>query len=354
MTMERFTPAYKKTQESVKSYRYDAAWRSFLTDKACVRLIVSSNEGPSHTHGTALDKLRKKMAEASGKTDGQLILDMIGVNPSGTQALTAEQAKAAAALKLLRHFYLQDKAGAQSVWIFAQPKSYTKWVFDEISGSTASAAKTKLDKVDEVYSKEIRKHMGDGINQAKNWASKCVAKLGTPDDATKNKIKEWFIATDTNDEKLKKVTAKLLAGFKAISQSLGSNKVIFSDEPIDRNAGGWKDYAFADPSETMMVVYIQKATLDKWSSASEKWMATLAVVHEISHKVAATDDAVYDSEGLKPGGVLTAKHAVNNADSWAYFAADLNGCLTEAKRSSCYKVPGGFDSDYEAGNAPAL
>lgn len=355
MAISRFTEAYDKTKASVKSYKFDPAWHQFLTDKACVRLIMAADDGPNVTYGGGLDKLRTKMAESTGKTDGELLLKMVGVNPTGTQTLTADQAKAVASLKLLRHFYLQDKVGSQSVWIFAQPKSYAKWVFDEIDGKTAAQAKDKLDKIDEVYSKTLRKHMGEGITQAKAWSGKCVSKLGSPDQATKDMVKKWFVPSGGTDETYNKVKTKLLEGFKKISAMLGSNKVIFSDEPLDRNAGGWKDYAFVDTSERLQAVYIQKATLDAWSSASEKWMATLAVVHEISHKVVGTQDASYDDDGgLKPGGIFKAKHTVANADSWAYFAADLNGCLSEARRAACWRTPTSWDSSYDPTTTPNL
>ena len=103
-------------------------------------------------------------------------------------------------------------------------------------------------------------------------------------------IAKWFIAGGEGDPVIPKVKDRLLDGFKKISVMLGSNKVIFSDEPLDRNSGGWDDYAFVDTNERLQAIYIQKATLEAWSSSSEKWMATLAIVHEISHKVVGTDD----------------------------------------------------------------
>ena len=123
MTIERFTQAYDLTRDAVKSYRFDAAWQQFLTDKATVRFVVSPDDGPDIRYGGGLDKLRAKMAESTGKTDGELLLRMVGVNPTGTQTLNPEQARAVASLKLLRHFYLQSEIGSQSVWIFAQPQS---------------------------------------------------------------------------------------------------------------------------------------------------------------------------------------------------------------------------------------
>jgi len=38
-------------------------------------------------------------------------------------------------------------------------------------------------------------------------------------------------------------------------------QLVFSDEPIDRSGGGWKDYAFVDSTETLNVLYAQGAFL---------------------------------------------------------------------------------------------
>jgi hypothetical protein len=75
-------------------------------------------------------------------------------------------------------------------------------------------------------------------------------------------------------------------------------------------------------------------------------MATLAIIHELSHRLIKSKDAVYDFTGLKPGSVLTHGHAIVNADSWAYFAADFNGQLPDHKRTSVWKEPPALRASY--------
>jgi hypothetical protein len=68
--------------------------------------------------------------------------------------------------------------------------------------------------------------------------------------------------------------------------------------------------------------------------------AARVLVHELSHLKVCTTDERYrharDSTsgerlGLKPGGDarFTTGQALNNADSWAFFAADCAGALTQ-------------------------
>lgn len=57
------------------------------------------------------------------------------------------------------------------------------------------------------------------------------------------------------------------------------------------------------------------------------WLYALTVVHELSHKLVKTEDIRYDYDGLKPGNGFKTEDALNNADSWAYFAGDLVGAI---------------------------
>ena len=354
--IKRFTPAYDRARESAKLYAFSLDWQQFLTDKIVIRTLLGGSEGPDAAHGTQLDTLRSKLVETMQKvggstTEGDVLLQMAGIK--GTGVLTDAQADALATLKLLRHLYYQCDKLNQSVWIYAQPFSFHKWVFDEISGCTSAQAREKLNHVDEVYPATMRGYMVSGLQQSLAWCQKCVAKLGTPDADTKGVVKRWFIPGSPSDEEIGKVATTLLDGFKKISVLCNSTRVIFSDEPINRMTGkavtgqthyhsDWEDYAFVDggkPHERLDVVYIQNATLKKWSSANQGWMATLAIIHELSHRVVNTKDAVYDFTGLKPGTVLGKQHAAVNADSWAYFAADLNKQLPSDKVTEVMKEP---------------
>jgi len=355
--IKRFTPAYDRARDTAKTYKYSAEWHKYLTDEIAIKILLGSDTGPNSTYAVCLDKLRKKLKGVPSKSEGEVILAMAGI--TGSAPLSNAQADATATLKMLRHLYHLKDRGGQSVWIYAQPYSFHQWVFDEIKGCTPDSAKAKLDKIDEVYSDTVRSHMANGVQQTMAWSQKCVVQLASPDDTTKEIIKRWFFSGDVDDVAMRKASSTLLDGFKKFVALCNSSKLIFSDEPIDRMTGStvagqtnyhsnWQDYAFVagGAGERLDVVYIQNATLKKWASPNESWMATLAILHELSHRLIKTKDAVYDFTGLKPGSVLTYGHAIANADSWAYFAADFNGQLPANEKTKVWKEPAALRARY--------
>lgn len=159
---------------------------------------------------------------------------------------------------------------------------------------------------------------------------KCIAALGSPNDATNAVIKRWFCEPDADEKELKRVSKKPMSGFRKIANVLNSNMLVLSDEPIDRNNGGWKDYAFVYGSEKMNVIYIQQATLSA-ALGAKMWDAALTIVHELSHRELKTDEHRYADQGpISPGSTkgLSTKKAIINADNWGFFAADLNNALS--------------------------
>ena len=364
MGIRRFTPAYDLARESAKNYRFAPDWSQFLADKIGIQVLLGSAEGPDAAHGPRVDTLRAKLAEtvqkaAANMTEGDVLLEMAGIK--GSAALSDAQADALATLKMLRHLYFLRDRGNQVVWIYAQPFEFHRWVFDEIRGCTPAQAVARLNYADEVYPVAMRNHMCAGLQQAQTWALKCVAKLGgTLDDPTKALVQRWFMPGTPDDAAIQKVAATLLDGFKKVGALCGSTRVIFSDEPINRMDGdavagqanyrdSWLDYAFVDGGsvrERLDVVYIQDAALKKWASPNEGWVATLTILHEMSHRVIGTKDAVYDFSGLKPGAVLTQGHALANADSWAYFATDLAGQLPGNRAVQVLKEPPALRAAY--------
>jgi hypothetical protein len=105
----------------------------------------------------------------------------------------------AAVLKMLTHLYLVNRQGSQSLWVYAPPKAYAKWVFEELKGSPKSV-KSKLGRSTEVYSEGERKIMGTSLSVAHKWASDASVKLGSTNKDTLFLIQDWFgdgITTDT-------------------------------------------------------------------------------------------------------------------------------------------------------------
>ena len=75
-------------------------------------------------------------------------------------------------------------------------------------------------------------------------------------------------------------------------------------------------------------------TRDTGGVIFEQANRTRIVVHELTHLVCGTSDCddryAHSGIGVHPG--FPASKAVNNADSWAFFAADCAGVLSAGNR----------------------
>ncbi|MEJ1354412.1 MAG: M35 family metallo-endopeptidase [Candidatus Sedimenticola sp. (ex Thyasira tokunagai)] len=331
--MKNFTQAYDKSREVIKRKGFSKGWQKYL-DKEVMPSSLLAGDGPSTTFAGGLDKLRNKIDKPkvgffkklfygnveNGKTAGDTIL-----------LASANSKKRAATLKFLKHFYLSSKRGGQNVWIYSPPVAYKVWVYDHITGAPLVRS-TKLNESAEVYSAKEKGIMCDALLLALNWSQNVVAKLGSPSDDTKAMVRRWFADEDTTDQQITAAITKLSEGFKKVSNVANSSKLIFSDEPLDRARGGWKDWAFVYSSESQEVLYLQGAFL-KAGNSGKLWICALTIIHEITHRAVKTDDHRYDTSGLKPAkATLPYAKAINNADSWSYFATDLAGKLSASDR----------------------
>ncbi len=332
--MDRFTDAYNKARDVVSQQKFSTEWAKFLKDDVRVKSLLAP-DGPNYAQADGLDKIRKKLADDSHNA---LVAFFVG---GGTADTIVEACKndggagrldeRAATIKMLKHLYFSRKRGAQDVWIYSPPKSYALWIHEEIVGAE-DAIKQKLKKEHEVYSSKEKQYMCDALQLALKWSLDVCAKLGDPDEKAKAMVSRWFADEDTSDADLTKAISSLNEGFKKIANVANSNSLIFSDEPIDRNKGGWKDWAFVYKSEKMDVVYLQGAFL-KAGNSGKLWMCALTIIHELSHRAVGTSDHRYDSSGLKPHKTrFPHAKAIDNADSWAYFATDLAGNLSDSDR----------------------
>ena len=324
--MERFSEAYKACRKDLTSGKFPDDWKKFV-DKSMRLDSLLGSKGPNPKQAASLDKLREKILAMPEGQRGELLAG------ATTDAKTAEgAARRAASLKMLWHLYLTQERGGQALWVYSPPVDYQQWVFDEITGNKTSFA-PKLEKTSEVYSAGERSTMADALGQALAAAQGASAKLALGDATTIATFKRWFADENTTDAQIKTGMRKLSQGFKKIASMCNNNHLVFSDEPIDRNGGGWKDYAFVDPTETLNVVYPQGAFLKAAASTARVWICVETIVHEISHRVAGTDDFAYDNTGLKPSSSgITYSHAIRNADSWGYFCVDLAGMLAQSTR----------------------
>ncbi|MBI3228691.1 MAG: hypothetical protein HYZ45_00425 [Burkholderiales bacterium] len=329
--MKSFTEAYDKARAVLDGQKFADDWAKFLTKDVNVKELLAV-DGPNPTHATGLDKLRTKiLVNPKGKRGDALVA-------AAKNADKDDPAERVATLKMLWHLYRSHKRGAQDVWIYSPPKGYKTWVYTEISG-VEKDYKPKTEKTTEVYSLTERIVMCSALGHALAATQKATIKLAALDDKTKELIKDWFADEDTTDIQLQQAAQTLLDGYKKLSDVLNSTTLVFSDEALDRNSGGWKDWAFVRRSERLNVVYIQGAFLEAAKTSSRLWICVETIIHELSHRVLATGDVRYDFKGLKPSKTtMPFAKAITNADTWGYFCVDLAGMLSAADRTKTLKV----------------
>lgn len=196
----------------------------------------------------------------------------------------------------------------------------------------------KLDKTAEVYSSAERDIMCDALGHALAATQKACIKLSALDKDATATVKSWFADENTTDAQIAGAVKTLLDRYKKLSNVLNSTTLVFSDEPLDRNAGGWKDWAFVRPTEKMNVVYIQGAFLKAAGSTGGLWICVETIIHELSHRTLGASDFQNDYKGLKPSkDDLTFAKALSNADTWGYFCVDVVGMLSEGDRTKTLK-----------------
>ncbi|MFP7672040.1 M35 family metallo-endopeptidase [Marivita sp. S0852] len=338
--MNKFEQAYKAAKDALKT--------PLIGDVEQLRSDMSAllvDGGPSDTKKEVLDKVRTEISQKAKKSS--FVFGKVGEASVITNAAGAKDAhgkrKKAATLKMFRHLYHGSKIGGASIWVYSPPVAYDKWIFDMFSSDSDDDIKKTLKKrKDEVYSAHHRKIMVDAISEAKRVASNAVVKLDTKSEETVDLVNQYFTDSgstyDTDD-----IIKTLTKGYKKIAAGLGSSSLVISDEPGDRLSGGWKDWAFIYTAEQMKVIYLQNAWLQKADEATADNSGPLhrcarTIIHEMSHKELSTEDVVYGPRGLKPNGTLTGAYALHNADSWAYFAIDVNGLLTGPGKQNAVKA----------------
>ena len=73
-------------------------------------------------------------------------------------------------------------------------------------------------------------------------------------------------------------------------------------------------------------------------NSGKLWLCAETIIHELSHHEVSTQDHRYDNAGLKPGSSsFPYAKAIDNADSWGYFALDLAGYLSTADLDKTWK-----------------
>lgn len=324
--MDTFSDIYNESIDVLKNSKFDASIMG-VVDK--LKFVLQAN-GPDATHAAVLDELRFQLRSgpvSSAQAKAETILAACNPGEVGFQ-------RRAALINTMEHFYLTQKKGNQSIWVMDVPKRYHAWPYDQLANKTAASLKMELVKNGETFGSANRKMMSDALQLARKWSTDVQIKLANSDPGLLDAVKRWFHVPGVADNDIKASVAVLLTGFKKITNTCNSTSVIFSDRPHLRTSGTYDDtFASVNPGDNMPVIYIYQLFLEtgrrnRARQIPRLWFCALTVLHELSHKLVNTDDIMYDDDGLKPGPGFSSKEALNNADSWAYFAADVVGVLT--------------------------
>ncbi len=337
--MNKFTEAYAEARRVFADQKFADDWDKFLREKCQLESMLGV-DGPSHEHHSGLDKLLnalagKEKAVGAGKGD-KGVLAVTNIMAAAENADVAKFRAAAATLKLLKHLHYAKKRGSQVLWIYAPPTAYTDWIYDELNG-TKDEVKTKLAEDEEAFTKAQQKFMKDALPVAAHWVSKVIIALGSKKKSKiRQQVKDWFAGSGADDEKVDGLIADLLAGFKKIQAIINTNTLIFAYDPNDRKGGKWTSLvASVFKDEKIHAVYIAGVWLQR-AKDGQQWACARTIIHELSHRAVKTADHRYAPSGIKPGrdGSFGPDQAIDNADSWAYFAVDVVGVLPDSYRTA--------------------
>lgn len=333
--MKKFTDVYAKARDVLLTQKFETAWQTFLTDTCTVKSLLSDG-GFQAANAGGLDKIRTRIKTegASPKTTGAAIL---AASQSGEFGGSL-QARAAT-LKMLAHTYLVQRSGGQDVWVYSPSKKLGGWIFDEIVGSP-EVIEPKLSADGEIFSDQEKAWMASSLKIALKICEDTKAKLASASADTRSIVKRWFCDEDSNDGTIEDAIAKLSEGFKRIAVTCGSATLVFTDY-ADWRAQRDKYFGAAirgGEGGGFPVIYLEGAFTRLTGNTGKQWLCVETIIHEFSHHDVKTRDHRYDSSGLKPAkGTFPHAKAIENADSWGYFALDLAGYLSDADRTKTLK-----------------
>ena len=335
MPLKLFSEEYNRVRNRLKTSEYADPLKPHL---AAVKTALGV-DGPDAGCAKKLDELR----EAVASEEASKIMQSSGLNGNNTPV--PQNVEKAATAKFLRHLYYVNGRGSQSVWVFSSPASYSDYPTDEFNSIQSNIAQIKSSLNDHVerFSNDRKKHLGESSLTALNWCLRAQIVLSSSHTSTEsmNRVKRWFADDTTGDEQLKTTIATLLAGFKKIANTLNSTQLLYTDMASLRCAApGTQDkgfleseaFVYAGRYEKLPIIYIENAFFGSNTnvlSGPKNWARI--IVHELSHLDCSTTDEKYAWAGIRPGKGITAEQAAKNADTWAYFAADCAGMLTDGE-----------------------
>lgn len=340
---------------------FDRAWGAVVEQLGALMAF----DGFDVAREDALSQLRRRLVEgpdgARSDEDAALLLAAgVDVRDDGSApALSPEAKKRVASLKLLRHVYLQSRAGNRRVWIVSLPGEFTNWPSRQLADEAGNLARVRLLLASqrEHFNEEQRRYLGAATQQGLAWcqragmllASASMPARGVVDarSAARAVVRRWFAEEGVAEAALDGLLGTLARGFKDIVAMLNRGHFVITDWVPFRAATNADEsefldteaFAFRARGEGLDVVYVESAFFDDLAGNVLRGQAnwTRILVHELSHLVCGTHD-VNDGQsryawcGIGPHAGYPHANAIRNADNWAFFAADCAGALTPGQR----------------------
>jgi hypothetical protein len=332
---------------------FDPAWRPLVEQLAA----LMAWDGFDVAREEALVQLRRRLLEdgAGGRQADESALLAAAGSPADGAPLAPDESRRVAALKLLRHVYLQSRAGNRRVWIVSLPSEFTNWPsrqFADQAGS-AGAVRRLVASRREHFNEEQRRLLGAATQQGLAWCQRAGAVLantalrGRAGADARALVRRWFAEDGLPDAVLEALVGTLARGFKDIVAMLNRGRFVITDWVPFRAATNADEseflrteaFAFRARSEGLDVVYVEGAFFDDLGGNVLRGQAnwTRILVHELSHLVCGTHDvhngqARYAWCGIGPHAGNPHVDTIRNADNWAFFAADCAGALAPGQR----------------------
>jgi Lysine-specific metallo-endopeptidase len=301
---------------------------------------VLGADGPDRAYAGLLDTLRNVSLKFK---EPDKIMEAAGLDPAATGIPSDAGVRNAGLLKFLRHLYLVGARGSQQVWVLDTPLAFAKFPQEVLLDANLSHAlvKTTLTDVREKFGSDTRKRLGECMQQGLAWveSAKRVLASASSDAKAMEKVKRWFADGATSAGTLTATISTLQAGFKKMAASMNGNLIVVTDMPHDRGDPAnelTEAYmlSIGVNAESPRTIYIEQALFENYDVSvlhdmKKNW--TRVLVHEVAHIDGRVDDHRYAFLGIGVGTNLSDAQAVDNADSWAFFAADCAGALTHGE-----------------------
>lgn len=296
--------------------------------------------GPTGFDATAdrvLDHFRRVLAEcARGTTEGDVLMKLVGVDPQQITKVTEAQAAFLATLKLLRHSYRVQRAGGQTIWMVTLPKNFYAYAFEEFQSAGGSAVGTRyrLNQTDDYFDADQRRSLAIAAADARLWCQQAQSDLREAqrkDSPKRQAVRKWFAGAQASDDAVDLLIRRLYWGYDDMIKPLADNQLMFGDDPSERDQPKTSASVFAE--DTLPVINIQGNMFTRtFRRYSKRVFWGLTIVHEMSHVALRTKDNRYDFEKLQVGTGFSSARAMDNADSWAYFAASAAGVISDSQQ----------------------